>query len=266
MKGSGKGRTASESFAIAHQRQSLKAKVDRFQSQGLTMMKGNLSKISAGGVHKTGNIDDLDQVDLTEVDGEGDWLTADVEEIVEEEEPEVTPEKEMLYLPSNFTLRQRKEYGLQELGNMEYELREGQANDSLEKLRECLAEKSLRFRTAVRPAKGQKKTTRAWDSVHRMEDQIRRSVVMYRTARQAIGELGEAADLERFQEIKKSDLKMSGDVVEENRVGQRSSVLPWFWRLDRKDRKYRGDNQKECECSKSRTFNLTRLMLTECSL
>lgn len=40
---------------------------------------------------------------------------------------------------------------------MEYELREGQANDSLERLRESLAEKSLRFRTEVRPAKSQKK-------------------------------------------------------------------------------------------------------------
>jgi hypothetical protein len=41
---------------------------------------------------------------------------------------------------------------------MELQLREGQANDSLERLRECLAEKSLRFRVGVRPAKGQKKS------------------------------------------------------------------------------------------------------------
>ena len=57
---------------------------------------------------------------------------------------------------------------------MDYELREGQANDSLERLRECLAEKSLRFRKELRPANGQKKTMRAWDSVHRMDDQVKR--------------------------------------------------------------------------------------------
>ena len=64
-------------------------------------------------------------------------------------------------------------YGIQKLGDMEYELREGQADNSLEKLRECLAEKSLKFRTEVRLAKGQKKTARVWDSVHRVDDQIR---------------------------------------------------------------------------------------------
>ena len=89
--------------------------------------------------------------------------------------------------------------------------------------------------------------TRAWDSIHRMENQIKQAVVVYRAARDAIGELGEATDLERFQEIHKSDLKMSGDVVEENRVGQRSSILPWFWRLDRKAKEHCGKFEKECE-------------------
>ena len=255
MKGSGKGRTASESFAIAHQRQNLQVKIDHFQSQGLTLMNTSPSMAPVGSIHKTGYADDLNQLDPTEVDDE-DWLAADAQEIVEEDEPEMTPEQVVLHLPSNFTLEQRKEYGLGMLGNMEYELREGQANDSLERLRECLAEKSLRFRKEVRPAKSQKKMTRAWDSVHRVDNQIRQAVVTYRTARQAIGELGGAKDLERFQEISKSDLKMSGDVVEENRVGQRSSVLPWFWRLDRKVKESCGDYEKECEYNNGDTFEL----------
>jgi hypothetical protein len=251
IKGSGKGRTASESFTITQQRQNLQAKVDQFQRQGLTLMKKSPSMMPVGSTHETGYANDLNQLDFA---GEGDWLAADVEETVEEEEPEVTAEKMVLYLPSNFTLQERKEYGLQGLGNMEYELREGQANDSLERLRECLAEKSLRFRKEVRLAKGQKKTTRAWDSVHRVDNQINQAVVTYKTARRALGELGGAADLKRFQEINKSDLKMSGDVVEENRVGQRSSVLPWFWRLDRKVKENCGDYEKECEYNNNRTF------------
>ena len=104
---------------------------------------------------------------------------------------------------------------------------------------------------------------RAWDSVHRVDDQIREAVFTYRTARQAIEELGGAADMKRFQEIKKSDLKMSGDIVEENRVGQRSSVFPWFWRLGRKVKEHCGDYEKECECRISRSF---RVILTKHSL
>jgi len=209
-------------------------------------MKTSPPKISAKKANVTKHADDLNQLDLEEVDSEGAWLAADVEE-VEEEEPETTPENVILYLPSNFKLHQRKDLGWEGLGDMELQLREGQANDSLEKLRECLAEKSLRFRKQLRSAKGQKKTTRAWDSIHRMEDQIKQVVVTYRTARDAIEELGEATDLERFQEIKKSDLRMSGDIVEENRVGQRSSILPWFWRLDRKVKENCGEYEKECK-------------------
>ena len=80
-----------------------------------------------------------------------------------------------------------------------------------------------------------------------MEEQIKQAVTTYRRARQAIQELGGATDLERYQEITKSDLKMSGDIVEENRVGQKSSILPWFWRLDREVKNHYGDYEKECE-------------------
>ena len=217
-------------------------------------MKTNPPKISVN-ANVTKHADDLNHLDLDEVGTEGAWLAAGDDE-VGEEEPETTPENVILYLPSNFKLHQRKDLGWQELGNMELQLREGQANDSLERLRECLAEKSLRFRKQLRPAKGQKKTTRAWDSIHRIGDQIKQVVVTYRTARDAIKELGEATDLERFQEIKKSDLKMSGDIVEENRVGQRSTILPWFWRLDRKVKEHCGEYEKECKCSNNKTSRL----------
>ena len=214
-------------------------------------MKTSPPKMPAKYTHKTKHADDL-----YEVDNEGNWLAADDDDEIGEEEPEVTPENVTLYLPSSFKPHQRKDLGLQELGNMELQLREGQANDSLEMLRECLAEKSLRFRKELRTAKGQKKMTRAWDSIHKMEDQIKQAVVAYRAARDAIRELGEAADLERFQEITKLDLKMSGDIVEENRVGQRNSVLPWFWRLDREAKEDCGEYQKECKYSNDKTIRL----------
>ena len=209
-------------------------------------METSLPEVSARFTSATKHADDLDQLDLDEGDDEGAWLVSGKAEI-REEGPEITPENILLYLPSTLTADQRKSLGWQELGIMELELREGQANDQLERLRECLAEKSLKFRTEVRPANSQKKVTRAWGLVHRMDNQIKETVVIYRTARDAIGELGGDAELERYQQIKKSDLKMSGDIVEENRVGQRNSVLPWFWRLDRQPKKNQGDCEKECK-------------------
>jgi hypothetical protein len=54
----------------------------------------------------------------------------------------------------------------------------------------------------------------------------------YRQAWQAMVKLGASEEtLARYQVIKTEDLKLSGDVVEENRIGQRNDKLAWFWQL-----------------------------------
>ena len=161
---------------------------------------------------------------------------------------EVPAEQLGLWLPSSFTKPERAQLGLKQVAEIETELREGQANDALEALQSALAEKSLRFRTEVKPAKSQKTATRAWDS--KADKQIHGAVQCYHLARNALEGLGAPRELlNQYQEIQKKDLKMSRDVVEENRVGQRSSELPWFWRLDRKWDEDRGEFLKECKCN-----------------
>ena len=142
--------------------------------------------------------------------------------------------------------------GLGHLGGIEMELREGQANDTLEALQAGLAEKSLWFRTEVKPAKSQKTTTKAWDSIHRADIQIKAAIRSYHLARSALEGLGARKYLlNQYQENQK-DLKMSRDIGEENRVGQHSSELAWFWRLDQKWDTNRGEFLKECKF-----YNLT---------
>ena len=142
-------------------------------------------------------------------------------------------EQVRLGLPSSFSGVEQAQMGLGRLGEIEIELREGQANDALEALQAGLAEKSLRFRTEVKPAKSQRTMTRAWDSIHRAEKQIKAAVRSYRLARNSLEALGAGENLlNQYQKIQKEDLRMSRDVVEENRVGQHSSELAWFWRLD----------------------------------
>ena len=80
--------------------------------------------------------------------------------------------------------------GLGHLGGIEMELREGQANDTLEALQAGLAEKSLWFRTEVKPAKSQKTANKAWDSIHRANIQIKAAIRSYRLARSALEGLG----------------------------------------------------------------------------
>jgi len=38
--------------------------------------------------------------------------------------------------------------------------------------------------------------------------------------------------LATLHDITEGDMKMAGDLTEENRYGQRSDTLAWFWRLD----------------------------------
>jgi len=47
VKGSSKGKTASDCFVIAQQRELLQTKIDHFQSQALLFMKGTPSSMSA---------------------------------------------------------------------------------------------------------------------------------------------------------------------------------------------------------------------------
>jgi hypothetical protein len=54
-------------------------------------------------------------------------------------------------------------------------------------------------------------------------------------------------ELTKFQPIYPVDLKMSGDIVEENRIGQRNDALAWFWRIDGTGQDLDDDWMQECK-------------------
>jgi len=74
---------------------------------------------------------------------------------------------------------------------------------------------------------------------------MQRAVRDYNRARAALDRL-DGTD-PKFKDITEDDLKMPGDVVEENRIGQRSDSLAWFWRLDNVvEGEEQSDRMKEC--------------------
>jgi hypothetical protein len=229
---------------IEDRKGSLQTKIEAFHQQALRFASFGVASI----IHSSSRASAVLELDLEDSDEETFFFEGEVEWEEDDDDTEVPVENIKLWLPSSFTASERIKMGLGQIAKVEAELREGQANDALEALRDGLAEKSLRFRTEVKPAKSQKTMTRAWDSIHRADKQIRSAVLCYRIARNALKELGVADKvLQQYQEIDKKDLKMSRDIVEENRVGQRSSELPWFWRLDNKWDKDRGEFLKECK-------------------
>ena len=96
----------------------------------------------------------------------------------------------------------------------------------------ALGEKSLLFRTDIRNSKSQRTSLKAWDNVNKQDAVARRHKHAYDHARKAFIRLDIERDyLSTLHNITASDMKMAGDVMEENCIGQRSSTLSWFWRL-----------------------------------
>jgi hypothetical protein len=182
--------------------------------------------------HQNSGPDIPDDEDTSSSDG-SDCLSDDLESDDEAGKISSNPEKAFLPLPSQLGDHYFEDSIIAVLAAEEANLRGNQASEALQQLRLSLGLKSALLKTSVASAKSQKTKTRAWRGVKTVETNVRRHSQLYRRARQALLRLGAATSvMERFPDLKKEDLKMSSDVVEENRLGQRSDHVPWIWRVD----------------------------------
>lgn len=185
------------------------------------------------------HIDDI----VCEIGEQGD-SDGDYED--EDEDYLPIPEQSRLLMPSSIGYKQCSEAGLTSLMDQEIQLREGQANDALEDLRMSLAHSCLLSRSRHRALNSQRTDTRVWAEILTTKGAISRHVTRYRRAHQALLNLN--ADKKQFQCITQEDLRIPADVVEENRIGQRSDSLAWFWRTGGVGEKENGqDWMIECE-------------------
>lgn len=143
------------------------------------------------------------------------------------------PEKAPLPLPSYLGQDHISNPIIAALAEEEKSLRKSQALEALHQLRLSLGLKSAMFRKSIALAKSQKTKTRAWRSLQTVQVAVNLHSQEYQTAQYALLQLNTSPTiLAQFPELKKEDLKMSRDVVEENRIGQRSEHVSWIWRLD----------------------------------
>ena len=142
-------------------------------------------------------------------------------------------ETKALALPSSLAPREIEWLGLSDLARQEATLWRGQINDVLEGLRMALGEKSLLYRTEVQNSKSQRTSLRSWKNFNKQDLVARQHKRAYDCARNALRRLDIDRDyLSTLHNITPEDMKMSGNITEENWMGQRSSVLAWFCRLD----------------------------------
>jgi hypothetical protein len=150
-----------------------------------------------------------------------------------------------LWMPSALGLDRCTRRGLTKLMEQEIQLREGQANDALGSIRLSLADVASFMRARHGDVKSQKNTTRSFAQLNAARGTLGRHARTYRRAYQALLNLD--ADTDQFKELTVKDMKVSADVVEENRIGQKSDTLSWIWRIGGGKNEQGGNVMEECK-------------------
>lgn len=234
--------TITQKASLEKSRQKLMAGIAKFHEAADAMVGGD--EVNEGTVH----VDDLRfcAADfLEEEELEYSSFEGDLEEI----QPEVPAERIGIWMPSSVPGTNVISPRLASLRAEELELRMGQANDCLEKLRQALGLKAIIYRQHFRSADSTWSGTRSKQEVLRCQIKIEKSVRSYQRARSAMQRLGIDQDILRksYQEILPDQLSVNKEVTEENRFGQGSDSLAWFWRLNASSDGQLGTWMDECE-------------------
>lgn len=124
--------------------------------------------------------------------------------------PHSQPEKEKLFLPSDISLAHHVTYAIEHLVSEEIALREGEAHDALESVRQATKYVTCLRKDKQKHAVGQTMNLRAGDIVREAEDKQRKGVGKYKRARRAMLALGQSEGYmsEAFPDLKPEDLYM----------------------------------------------------------
>jgi hypothetical protein len=243
--------TASKRTSIEDRRRKLESRISNFHVTAFELL-GNIEDDEMDILPQFLGFDDDDDDEEEEWDASGSEDESSDGSVGSDSDAEdgeaESAENTVICMPSSFSKGDIERLGLQNLAAQEMELRQGQANDRLKDLRLALGHKALLFRTQLRAAKTSVGKTRAWDDIKIATVKVNKHVRSYRRARKAMERLG-ADDLilGKYQVLEQEHLKLSGDITEENRVGQRSDALPWFWRLDGQNMDQDDTWMQECE-------------------
>ncbi|KAN0078144.1 hypothetical protein V8E55_010201 [Tylopilus felleus] len=228
--------TAVQKADVAQKRRKLHARIMKFnESASLFATDTQLGDSSISPTNDPGFCNE-EQGDPMDDDARERVFWGVEEDDLEDEEnaPVESPLAEHLKLamPSAWDIALLKDAGLEPLVKEEVQLRIGQANDRLEKLRTHLGHKSVLFWMNFQSSSSVRTDTRSKQDIRRVVLKINQDVRSYHHAREALIQLQASKDiLQRYQPIKPEELGVSKDITEENQFGQSSDVLPWFWRI-----------------------------------
>lgn len=225
----GKQPTTGEKLHISQRRETLQAQIDAFHGKA-----GELLPDVADDEHiEDGDIVDEDWIPDADADS-GANSDAELNPFLipkqHAEGAEGHPEHVPVHLPSFFGATASDSKAFKSGVTKEIALRVGQAHDCLHAIRLGIGNKSFAFRGRLRTAKYKTQKTRAWDTIHTLDDCLQHHRRVYNAAIQALKALqADAGVMGQFKEIKQADLLASTIVMNANARGQRNKALAWFW-------------------------------------
>ncbi|KIJ58337.1 hypothetical protein HYDPIDRAFT_102895, partial [Hydnomerulius pinastri MD-312] len=234
--------TATQKADIQGKRQKLYLRIRKLEEAADTILKGlelGDDWEAAAHIDDTEFVPPDDYVTMVEEEREGEGVereeVEDEENYVDEDEDgdAAKPSEEMAtWMPSCMNPNRLLELGLGHLGEEELQLRTGQANDALARIRIALGQLAVLYRQNLRSTNSVRSGTRAQKAIQDCKAKAMWHARSYQRARKAMEHLG-ASDkvLETYQLISPSHLTVNKDITEENRFGQGSDRLPWFWRV-----------------------------------
>ena len=138
----------SDKLELAKRRERLRSRIDAFNDTASSYLRG---------LHRVEDmVEEVSPLDDEATDEEEEQPFAPADECFTGE-----PETTVLLLPSSLGYDACVQLKLEAVMEKEIKLREGQANDALDGLRQGIGEKSFMFREHLRVAKGVQQTTRA---------------------------------------------------------------------------------------------------------
>jgi hypothetical protein len=142
-----------------------------------------------------------------------------------------SPEREQLLLPSSFNQVLRKRFDLTSLAIIEYQLREGQAYDALDDLREKIKIFNANLDFKKKNVFGQGPNTRAQGFLRQLTADKVSAADKYRIAYRALTSLGLSEGTE-LQELCDDQL-FGKDASRPAKLGDSKKQDPWFWTVGR---------------------------------
>jgi len=144
----------------------------------------------------------------------------------------LTPENEPLLLPSSFSEACRVRLGLESAAKAEYEMREGQAHDRLNDVRECIQSYNHHIAMKASNVRSQRHITRARGIVNNLVTDIQKPATHYNRTREALLGLGLSPDDPILRPLLDSEL-WAKNAAMPAKLGDSRKEDPWFWHVAR---------------------------------